>query len=325
MKHFHIWISYATTLGLLCVAFIFLVWIVNPIIAQGKKQSVVSPLPSFLSLPQNNQVTTLDVWLPSLAIIENGTKKPEILAKAALVYDLTIDKTLFAKNSQDKLPMASLTKIITAIVALENKRADDKYIVSEKDLVGEDSMGLTTGEVLSQEELIYGLMLPSGNDAAEVLASNYPFGRERFVKAMNDKAKSLGVMNTHFTNPTGLEGDGNQYTTVYDLLVITRYALSNFPLFRQVVSTPYYTIDQTKRHKAFYLENETNLLTTYPGVKGVKTGYTPEADLCLVTYLDYEGHKIIGVLLGSNNRRLEMSELLDYSLETLGIKSPTHG
>ncbi len=325
MKHYHIWISYTTSLFLLCIVFIFLVWIANPIIAQGSKQLVTAPLPSFLSMAQNNQVTTLDIWLPlSSSMIQSSTKKPEIEAKSAFVYDLTTDKTLFAKNPKDKLPMASLTKIMTAIVALENRRSDDKYIVSKEDLVGEDSMGLSEGESMSLKDLLYGLLLPSGNDAAEVLASNYPLGREHFIKALNQKAKSLGLTDTHFTNPTGLEGDGNQYTTAYDLLVITRYALSNFPLFRHIVATPYYTIDYTKTHKAFYLENQTNLLTTYSGVKGVKTGYTPEADLCLVTYLDYGGHQIIGILLGSNNRRLEMQELLDYSLKVLGVTPLPH-
>ena len=126
--------------------------------------------------------------------------------------------------------MASLTKIMTAIVALENKRDDNTYIVSARALVGEDSMGLSPGEELSQEELLYGLMLPSGNDAAEVLASNYPAGRTMFIQAMNDKAKALGLVDTHFSNPSGLQGDGMQYTTASDLLVITRYALENFPL-----------------------------------------------------------------------------------------------
>jgi D-alanyl-D-alanine carboxypeptidase (penicillin-binding protein 5/6) len=214
---------------------------------------------------------------------------------------------------------------MTAIIALENKKKDDVYIVSADDLVGEDSMGLEVGEKLSLEELMYGMMLHSGNDAAEVLANNFPSGRAAFVKAMNNKAKALGLTDTNFTNPTGLEGDGNQYTTAYDLVVTSEYALSNFPLFAQAVSTFDYNIVQTTTHKAFYLENETNLLTSYPGVKGVKTGYTPEAGFCLVTYLDFGGHKIIGVILNSENRRDDMKELLDYSLKTLGVTPPHHG
>lgn len=289
------------------------------------KLSVISPVPDFLTAFLNKQVSSLNLWLPSLANkISVSFKAPEISAQSALIYDTTAKKVLYSKNPQKKLPMASLTKIMTAVIALENKRRDDAYVVTENDLVGEDSMGLSTGETLTLSDLLYGLILNSGNDAAEVLAQNFP-GRDFFIKAMNDKVKSLGLLDTHFTNPTGLEGDGSQYTTAYDLMIITNYALDNFPLFDQVVSTFDYNIPYSPLHKAFYLENQTNLLTSYPGVKGVKTGYTPEAGLCLVTYLDYSGHKIIAVILGSDDRRGEMIELLDYSLKSLGITPPKHG
>ena len=292
----------------------------------NNKSAVVSPVPDFLTILANKEVSTLNLWLPSLANkISANLKTPEISAQSALVFDTTTKKVLYSKNPKMKLPMASLTKIMTAIIALENKKKDDVYIVSADDLVGEDSMGLDVGEKLSLKELMYGMMLHSGNDAAEVLANNFPSGGVAFVKAMNNKAKALGLTDTNFTNPTGLEGDGNQYTTVYDLVVTSEYALSNFPLFDQVVSTFDYNIAQTDAHKAFYLENETNLLTSYPGVKGIKTGYTPEAGFCLVTYLDYGGHKIIGVILNSENRRDDMKELLDYTLKSLGVTPPNHG
>lgn len=292
----------------------------------NEKITLVSPVPDFLNSAKNKEVSTLSLWIPILSnFIKGNSEDIEISAKSAIVYDTTIDKVLYKKNAKEKLPMASITKIMTAIIALENKKNDDKYLVVGNDLVGEDSMGLTEGEILSLKELLYGLMLPSGNDAAETLATNFKGGRNAFIKAMNNKAKSLGLKDTNFTNPTGLEGDGNQYTTSYDLIIITEYALTKFSLFRQVVSTIDYTIPKTDTHKAFYFENETNLLTSYPGVKGVKTGYTPEAGLCLVTYLDYQGHKIIGIILGSSNRRQEMKDLLDYSLRSITITPPKHG
>lgn len=287
--------------------------------------SLRSPLPFFLNIFDNSQVSTVDFWKPSgRSVLSYASSEMDLSAHSALVYDLTDDEELFGKNSKNEVPMASLTKIMTAIVALENKREDDRYIVKKEDLVGENSMGLTPGEVLTLEELLYGLILPSGNDAAEVLASNFPGGRMAFIEAMNQKARSLGLTNTNFTNPSGLEGDGRQHTTAYDLLVITRFGISNFPLFREVVATVEKEIPGNSSHKYFYLYNETNLLTSYPGVKGVKTGYTPEAGLCLVTYLDYEGHEIVGVLLGSQNRRQEMKDLLDYSLKSQGITPPEH-
>lgn len=290
------------------------------------KNIIASPLPDFLTAFANNQVSTLNLWFPFLGMFEDKSSflLPEISAKSALIYDLTDEKLLFSKNPDQILPMASLTKIMTAVIALESAKKDDKYIVFENDLVGENSMGLSAGEKVSLKELLYGLILLSGNDAAETLANNFEGKRENFVIAMNNKAKALGLRNTHFTNPTGLEGDGNQYTTAYDLLVITNYAMQ-FPLFKEVAGTFIYNIPYSENHKAFYLENGTNLISSYPGVVGVKDGYTPEAGLCLVTYLNFKGHKIIGIILGSDNRRDEMKDLLDYGLKIQNITPPPHG
>jgi len=276
-------------------------------------------------LSNNNQVQLLDFWSPVMQQVHGDTGDlTDLTAQSVLVYDLSESKILYEKDPDIKHPMASLTKIMTAIIALDNQKPDNKYIVTKDDIVGEDSMGVTAGEAYGFADLLYGLLLPSGNDAAEVFAHNYPKGRIGFVDAMNNKAKALGLLNTHYTNPSGLQGDGDQYTTAYDLLVLTRYALSQYPLFTQVVATDTYDVQATSTHKEIDLANETNLLTTYPGVKGVKTGYTPEAGLCLVTYLDYDGHKIIGIILNSQNRRGEMKELLDYSLKTVGVTPPAY-
>lgn len=306
---------------LLVTAFgVLLYWMFVP--NRSEANLFESPIPSFLTIPQNSQIKLLDFWIPFLSTQDSPSTPPSFSAKSVLIYDLSSKKTLFEYRSKERLPMASLTKIMTAIIALENPKSDDQYIVRSQDLVGEDSMGLLPGEKLSLEELLYGLMLPSGNDAAEVLASNYIYGRESFVKAMNNKAKALGLIDTQFSNPSGLQGDGVQYTTAYDLLIITRYALENFPLLRKIVSTYEHQIPATLSHQSYHLFNETNLLSTYPGVKGVKTGYTPEAGMCLVTYFENEDHKIIGILLNSENRREEMRNFLNYSLITLGVTPP---
>jgi len=285
----------------------------------------LSPLPDFLTVSINKQATLLDLWSPFIdSLSYSGKSLPNYTAKSVLLYDLTTDKTLYGHNTNLHLPMASLTKIMTAIIAYENKDPYDIYTVTQENLVGEDSMGLGAGEQLRFMDLLYGLMLPSGNDAAEVLASNFPSGRMSFINAMNDKAKALGLTNTRFSNPSGLQGDGVQYSSASDLLVITKYALDTIPEFKQVVSTYEFTIPATPTHKAYTLFNETNLLTSYPGVKGVKTGYTPEAGMCLITLLEYKDHKIIGVILNSENRREEMKQFLDYSLNQLGITPPSH-
>ena len=275
-------------------------------------------------LNKNNQVTLLDFWTPVVKTQGSSGDLPDLTAQSVLMYDLTENKVLYEKDPNVPHPMASLTKIMTAVIAIENPKPDDEYAVTKADIVGSDSMGVNPGETYSLEDLLYGLVLHSGNDAAEVLANNYPGGREAFIEAMNNKAKALGMLNTHYSNPSGLQGDGEQYTTTYDLLILTKYALEHYPLFAQVVSTVSYDIPQTSDHAEIDLDNETNLLTTYPGVKGVKDGYTPEAGLCLVTYLDYGGHKIIGVILNSQNRRGEMKELLDYSLKSVGVTPPIY-
>ncbi len=287
-------------------------------------KSISSPLPDSINKKVNSEVTSLDFWLPSLfALFDSGNNVPQLSAKSALVYDLTTEETIFEKNSLDRLPMASITKLMTAIVAIDHKRKDDKYTVFQEALVGENVMGLSSGEVMSLKDLLYGVFMYSGNDAAETLAIN-TMDRNEFINAMNLKAKAIGLENTHFTNPTGLQGDGEQYTTAYDLLVLARYAVANYPEIIKASSTPEHHIPANSNHYAYDMYNQMNLITSYPGVKGLKDGYTPEAGLCLITYLEYDDHKIIGIILGSENRRQEMKDLLDYSLTKQGIKPPPH-
>ena len=277
-------------------------------------------------MSQNNQVSSIDIFSPSINYIENfikGNPPPNLTSQSALVYDLTTQKVLYEKNPREKLPIASLTKVMTAIIGMENQKPDNKYFVTSSDMVGEDAMGLSSGETLSLEELLYGVFLHSGNDAAEAIATNYIYGRGAFIKAMNEKAASYGLTDTNFTNPTGLEGDGLQYSTAYDLLVISEHLLQ-FPKALPIMSTFDYTIPASSSHPEFDLENETNLISSYPGVEGIKDGYTPEAGLCLMTYLNWDGHKIIAVILGSDDRRQEMKDLLDYSLREEGITPPNH-
>ena len=284
-----------------------------------------SPLPSLFTNNSPQVLAYHEFWEPMMSDpIPSQEKVPDITAQSVLVYDTSTDKVIFERESRKRMPIASLTKIMTAIVVIENENLDELVTVSKRAAtIGENSMMLQEDEQFTRRDLLYGLILPSGNDAAEVLAETSSVGRENFIFLMNKKAEQLGLANTHFTNPSGLEGDGNQYSTGYDLLVITRYGLS-LPEFAKIVSTVEYEIPENKYHTYYRLFNDTNLLTTYPGVKGVKTGFTNEAGMCLITFLDYRGHKIIAVILNSENRRQEMKELLDYSLKTLGTEPPIH-
>ncbi len=315
-------ISIAVSLGI----FVFVIFAIFSYANSSSSSSFFSsPLPYEFSKvfykPQKDNA----YWMPNMKLYaKTYIQKPEISALAALSYDLSTNTLLYEKNINEKLPIASLTKIMTAIVGVEAMDIHSKIVISKNAAsIGEDSMGLSAGETLTLNELLYGLFLHSGNDAAEAIADSSGVGRDSFIHLMNKKAEDLGLSSTHFTNPSGLEGDGNQYSTAHDLLVIVRYALENSTI-ATVVKEPYMFIPYTLTHKAFELFNETNLLTSYPGVKGVKTGFTNEAGLCLATYLDYKGHRIIAVLLNSQNRRQEMKDLLDYSLLSLGVTPPAH-
>lgn len=288
---------------------------------KSKNPDLVSPIPKVFGSTSKRQVNK---WFPKTtkANFDGANLGLNLSAKAALVVDYDSGEVILAKNIKQRLPVASTVKIMTALVALEKARLKDTFLVSENAAkVGENSMGLASGEKLTLEELLYGLMLVSGNDAAVTIAEGVAGNEAEFVKMMNEKAKSLGLKNSQFINATGLEEDGkNQYATAYDLAVIARYTWENYPIFRQITSTYHYYIEANANHGTFDLYNDTNLLTTYPGVKGIKPGFTWEAGLCLVTYAENGGKQLIGVILGSDNRRGEMKELLDYGFASFGIR-----
>lgn len=305
--------------------FALLALFVKPQVIETSSFRLTSPLPQLFTNSTPKVLASHEFWKP---MITEPKSLPDgishFTSQAILSFDVTTGTLIAGKNIEHRMPLASLTKIMTAIVTIENENLEERVEISANAAsVGENSMGLGENERIKRRDLLYGLILPSGNDAAEALADSSSVTRENFVYLMNKKAEDLGLTNTRFTNPSGLEGDGNQYSTAYDLLVMTKYGLDN-PEFAKVVSTVEYQIPASATNKYYSLYNDTNLLTTYPGVKGVKTGYTYEAGMCLVTYLEYDGHKIIAVLLNSENRREEMKQLLDYSLSSLGATPPNH-
>lgn len=286
--------------------------------------SLLSPLSKTLTGVSLKQVDAHGFWEPDLTVKPNKQNPPPFTARAAIAYDLTQNTLIYQNNMEKRLPIASLTKVMTAVIAIENMDLNSKLTVSKSAAeIGEGTMGLGEGEIHTLEDLLYGLLLQSGNDAAETIAQGSKFGRENFIHLMNKKAEDMGLSNTRFTNPSGLQGDGEQYSTVKELLVLTRYALQKEE-FARIVATYQHDIPQSSEHKGYTLYNETNLLTTYPGVKGVKTGFTDEAGMCLITYLEYKGNKIISILLNSENRRSEMKDLLDYSLFSLNTTPPPY-
>ena len=273
---------------------------------------------------KNKKAQIVNNWFPKISAFEvnKNANDVSLSAKSAIIVNYDTGEVIFAKNAKERLPVASTVKIMTALVALENSELNDVFVVSEKaSAVGENSMGLVKGEVLTLRELLYGMMLVSGNDAAVTVAEGIVQGEENFVSMMNEKAKAIGAGDTVFINATGLDEDGRiQYSTAYDLATIARYTWENYSEFRKIASTDHIILEENSRHKAFDLYNDTNLLTTYPGVKGIKPGFTWEAGLCLVTYAQNNGKKLLAVILGSEDRRGEMVKLLDYGFAKYGIK-----
>ncbi len=246
----------------------------------------------------------------------NATQFPTIQGTSGIVVELNKNNILYEKNSNKKLPIASLVKVMTAVVALEHSDINKKLTVSDYAAsIGENTMELQAGEQYTLKELLYGLMLHSGNDAAYVIAEGVAGDANTFTKWMNNTAKELGLENTYFADPSGL--DDSSYSTVYDLVKVTRYAMKD-QNFRNIVKTVEIELE-SNTHAYKYLYNQTNLLTTYPGVQGVKTGYTELAGLCLITYANNEGHEVIGVVLGSPDRKGDMILMLDHAYSTIGI------
>jgi len=243
--------------------------------------------------------------------------QPEIVGESAILVDINSGDILYEKNSTQKKEIASLVKILTSVIALEHKEIDAKFTVSEEAAsIGENSMALEAGEVFSLEQLLYGLILNSGNDAAFTIAENVGGGVDTFVLWMNIKAKELNLKDTIVYDPSGL----NDFTrsTAVDLAKLTRYALKN-PILKEIVRTVEIEFPYTEEHKYVYLRNQTNLLSTYPGVQGVKTGYTEDAGLCLVTYFANQEVEFVGVVLNSTDRKGDMILMLDHGLSILGL------
>ncbi len=268
--------------------------------------------------------TTLGVnlWFPQAQAFFNEKSAPAVTAQAAYFIDLGSGEVLYQKNIYQRLPIASLVKIMTAIVTLENHSFSDEILISSKAAGMEpDKMLLQAGESMTVEEIMYGIFMVSANDGSQALCEGSAVDCETFIDNMNKKAAQLGMRDTLFINPSGLQEDGKQqYSTAFDVALMSRYLISYFPHILDISSTPHILIPKTQRHQDYEMYSGINLLTTYPGVKGLKTGYTPEAGMTLVSYAERDGKKVLGVLLDSKSRRDEAKALLDYSFKKLGVE-----
>jgi len=238
---------------------------------------------------------------------------PVIKARSAVLVDLDSGKTLYQVDPQGRHAPASLTKVVTALVALDHLRLDQTVMVpvSINQLPWDSTrMGLRPGERLTVRELLYGLFLNSGNDAAITL-SEAAMPRATFVELMNAKAATLGMADTHFANPIGLD-DPAHYTSSADLARASAELIRRFPDVAAIAATPSLTLPATATHHAYALYNLNELVRKYPGATGLKTGWTGHAGGCLIATATRDGRHLMVVLLASPRIFDEAATLLDY-------------
>lgn len=237
----------------------------------------------------------------------------EVSATAAVLMDADMGQVLYEKNGDRQMLIASTTKIMTALVVLEHAAPDDVITVTPDHMAEGSSMYLRAGETVRVEELLYGLLLCSGNDAALAL-TECAGGLTPFVALMNEKAAALGMAHTSFTNPNGLDADGH-YSTARDMAVLAAAAVEN-PTFRRICSSRSVTIGQRT------MENHNRLLRQVEGCVGLKTGYTRAAGRTLVSCTERDGCRLVAVTLQDGNDWADHAALYDYGFR---LTAPRRG
>ena len=256
---------------------------------------------------------TITLFNYSFADDYNTLETSSINSRSCIVYDRNSHMILYGKNETKQVKMASTTKIMTSLIIIENCNLSETIEVSQKAAgTGGSRLGLKTGDKITIKDLLYGLMLCSGNDAAVALAEYAGGDISGFTELMNNKAKELGLANTHYESPHGLDSDGH-YTTAYELALLSDYALKN-ETFSKIVGTKNYTVTINGYPKN--LSNTNELLGYLDGVYGVKTGFTNGANRCLVTACKRNDMDIICVVLGSDTKKYRTQDsikLIEYA------------
>lgn len=294
---------YFYSAGLIIVAIIIAVTI--PFLLDSTDNFLIS-----LQIPQNNsQVAGIQKY--NIPPVSKDLTLPNFSARAVLIKDLETEAILYQKDANVSLPIASTTKIMTALVASEYFKQNSVLTVGSSASTPGSKVGLINGENLTFRSLLYGMLLNSGNDAAFAIAENYPGGVLGFVSAMNKKILELNLKNTHFDNPAGFDSPGH-FSSARDLSEITEEALKNTALAR-IFATKETNIVSLNKKYTHRLLNLNKLLSQINGVLGVKTGTTEGAKENLVTLVERDGHRVLLVMLGSNDRFGETTKLIDWT------------
>ncbi|MBE3560115.1 MAG: D-alanyl-D-alanine carboxypeptidase [Ktedonobacteraceae bacterium] len=292
--------------------------------AQGSQLLVTTGLLAPTPTPSPTPIPSTPTPIPTPSpVLTPRDPLPALSARAAYLVDMDTGNVLLDRNGEQTLPMASTTKIMTALIALQTADLDQEITVKQDaiDRVGTigSNAGLVVGEKIRLRDLLYGLMVPSGDDAAVAIADALAGSQENFVARMNLFAYRLRLFHTHYANVDGLTPDyqsnPQHYTTAADLTRLAAYAMQN-PLFARIVQTKVYTLPQTAQHGAHTWYTTNDLLSSYNGLTGIKTGHTWEAGYCLVFSAERNGHHLIGALLNSPSvagRNKDTTALLDWA------------
>ncbi len=258
-------------------------------------------------------VLVLIVFSTSPKPIVQASGNVGISAKSAILIDATTGEVLFDKNSTQIMQMASTTKIMTTLLSIESGNLDEWFVVDLQAIKVEgSSMGLLEGDQVTKRALCYGMMLPSGNDAANATAVKIAGSIENFAVLMNKRAKEIGMDNTCFVTPSGLDDDTDyHYSTAYDMALLTKEALKN-PTFRVICSTTKAELEYGNPPYTRWLQNTNKLLKSYQGIIGVKTGFTDKAKRCLVSACERNGVTLICVTLNAPSDWNDHVQLYDY-------------
>lgn len=269
----------------------------------------------FANLEDKENINVEEIKEEVVETSQNLENEPNLNARIALIYDRASGRILYEKNGNKQTPMASTTKIMTAIIVIENSNLSDIVTIDAKAAgTGGSRLGLKKNDKITVEDLLYGLMLRSGNDAAVALAIHVGGSVEGFAEMMNQKAIELGFTNTHFVVPHGLDMQGH-YTTAYELAKMADYAL-NITKIKEIVGAKTYTVTINGQPKV--ISNTNELLGNLYGVYGVKTGFTNGAGRCLVTACKRENLDIITVVIGADTKKIRTSDsmkLIEYTFK----------
>ncbi len=255
------------------------------------------------------------ILLFNILIVQSFAEgQPDISARSAVVICAETGEIVYSKNMNECLPMASTTKIMTAILALEYG-ADDQYLTVTEDMIAVEgsSMGLKDGDSVSLKTLVKGMLLKSGNDAANAVANIVAEDIPSFVKMMNEKATEIGMYSTSFETPSGLDGD-NHYSTAFDMAILGAYAIQN-PEFRSICSAESMVVYYGSSPYRRTLTNHNKLLSMYEGAFGIKTGFTKKSGRCLVSAVKKDGKTLVAVTLNAPDDWNDHIKMYDYAFE----------